>query len=397
MRSRNIRQNNQRATVGNRGAVVPGSGFSRRRGMVLMYVVLSFIPLMAMCSLAVDLGRYEVFKTELRRAAVAAARAGVAQLSASTSAASTAASNMAQLNTADGVAISNTNDTITINFIKWTSVANYTVLSPGNYSQANAIRVTITRTVPLIVAQLIGIPGKDATESSIAAISTSTDTEFVSATSDPWLAGEPDDTAGSQADPNYTGFGQNVNHPFPNDIAGPIGGKNSHGQRYSSPTMVNFNVTPGSTITLTNVNGAADNDPYGGAYDAKGNSGGSSWSYTDGAANGVSEHGMSDLNTPLNSIVGVFLDAQVPDNAGTPPAPLDFSTQTARDYTSLSPKLRQPFYAGDGQTSNSSQQTITVPPNATRMFIGVQDGWEWDNNIGGFNVTITQTTITTVQ
>jgi hypothetical protein len=69
---------------------------------------------------------------------------------------------------------------------------------------------------------------------------------------------------------------------------------------------------------------------------------------------------------------------------------LDFSTQTQRDYTSIDPQVRQPFFVGNGQTSGSVQQTIIVPSNATRLFLGTMDGHEWSNNVGGFNVTITQ-------
>jgi hypothetical protein len=48
----------------------------------------------------------------------------------------------------------------------------------------------------------------------------------------------------------------------------------------------------------------------------------------------------------------------------------------------------QPYYVGNGQTIAGGRQEIVVPANATRLFLGVMDGWEWSNNSGGFNCTI---------
>jgi hypothetical protein len=43
---------------------------------------------------------------------------------------------------------------------------------------------------------------------------------------------------------------------------------------------------------------------------------------------------------------------------------------------------------GDGLTSGSLSQTITVPAGATRLFLGTMDIFGWANNIGEFQVTI---------
>jgi hypothetical protein len=106
---------------------------------------------------------------------------------------------------------------------------------------------------------------------------------------------------------------------------------------------------------------------------------------------------MSNISTPINSLVGVFLDKDVPDTEGTPPPGLDFSTQGARDYTVLEPDNRQPFYVGSGQTSGGVQQSIVVPQNATRLFFGTMDGHEWSNNSGYFVATITEYQIEVVK
>ncbi len=105
---------------------------------------------------------------------------------------------------------------------------------------------------------------------------------------------------------------------------------------------------------------------------------------------------MSDAIMPKNSLNAVFLNNNVPDGQTVPPV-LDFSTQTARDYSKISPLVQQVFYTGTGLTSSGSQQSITVPAGATRMFLGTMDGHEWSNNSGGYNVTITQTNIELVQ
>ena len=76
---------------------------------------------------------------------------------------------------------------------------------------------------------------------------------------------------------------------------------------------------------------------------------------------------------------------------------LDFSTQASQDYNSLSPKLKQPFFIGDGETSSGAVQGIVVPQGATRMFFGTMDGHEWSNNTGGYTATISQSYIELVQ
>src|ERR1700722_7996962 len=53
---------------------------SRRRGVAIVYVAVCMIATMGLLSLAVDLGRVETAKTELRRATDAAARAALAAL-----------------------------------------------------------------------------------------------------------------------------------------------------------------------------------------------------------------------------------------------------------------------------------------------------------------------------
>ena len=74
----------------------------RRRGTSLIWVVVTLPVLMGFCSLAVDWGRVQVVKTELRRAADAAARYAAPALSDGITAVRARAKDSADDNTADG-------------------------------------------------------------------------------------------------------------------------------------------------------------------------------------------------------------------------------------------------------------------------------------------------------
>jgi hypothetical protein len=198
-----------------------------------------------------------------------------------------------------------------------------------------------------------------------------------------------------------------------------------------------LNVTPGSIVTVSipdNSSNEGNNQGYltggvGNTY-ADGDSGGSYAYYEDDAANSTttgagansgnvtgtlaqsststtglenSEHGISNILTPINSVVGVFMDqngatygadstqeAKESNSPGTPTG-LNFGTSSAQNYLELEPQLNQTFYVGDGTTaSGGTQQIIVVPNNAYALFLGTMDGHEWSNNAGGFTATITQ-------
>ena len=99
------------------------------------------------------------------------------------------------------------------------------------------------------------------------------------------------------------------------------------------------------------------------------------------------ENGLSDIMAPVNSLVGVFLGPDQPDQSPAPDA-LDFSTADSRDYASLAPALKQVFYIGDGMTSTGGRHHVTVPDGATRLFLGTMDGFAWNNDAGAFSVQI---------
>ena len=171
---------------------------------------------------------------------------------------------------------------------------------------------------------------------------------------DPWLAGMP---AGSTASLG--------------DVA-----------PFQSPLLVSgLPFAPGDVFTFSATGGVA----HGVTFPLQGPDGGPNQMHTTGAENGI-----SDINVPLNSLVGVFLGPLQP-NLSPAPAALDFGTAGSRDFIALFPLLKQVFFIGDGRTSGNAVQQFIAPAGATRLFLGTMDGFEWSNNVGVFNVNVTLT------
>jgi hypothetical protein len=90
----------------------------------------------------------------------------------------------------------------------------------------------------------------------------------------------------------------------------------------------------------------------------------------------------------MDALIGVFLDDSIPGNF-FPPAALDFSTASNRDFASSYPALRQSFFIGNGRDSAGNVQEFIVPEGATRLFLGTMDSYKWSDNIGSFTVNVT--------
>lgn len=105
--------------------------------------------------------------------------------------------------------------------------------------------------------------------------------------------------------------------------------------------------------------------------------------------------GISGYIGPQGPLAGVFLDDSVP-SSGPAPATLNFSPGSLGiDFLSLDPLLRQVFYIGDGVTSGGVFQTFIAPAGATRLFLGIPDGFgfvgapgAYDDNDGSYRVRI---------
>jgi hypothetical protein len=94
--------------------------------------------------------------------------------------------------------------------------------------------------------------------------------------------------------------------------------------------------------------------------------------------------GISGYIGPQGPLTGVFLDNNVP-NVGPAPATLDFSPAgLGIDFPTLSPALGQIFYIGDG-VSGAVFQEFTAPVGATRLFLGIPDGFGFVNGPGAYD------------
>jgi hypothetical protein len=93
----------------------------------------------------------------------------------------------------------------------------------------------------------------------------------------------------------------------------------------------------------------------------------------------------------------VFLTDAAP--SGTAPPRLDFSPGLGlgEGFLELSPDIQQAFWIGDGLTGDGDgfRQQIHVPANATRLFLGFEDGSAfvgnpccYNDNLGGYKATI---------
>lgn len=170
----------------------------------------------------------------------------------------------------------------------------------------------------------------------------------------PWLAGAPDGTPARRAD-------------------------RAPGQ---SPVQIDLPQATGCTELTFEASGGTSNDP--GCPANCGPTDGRGMAEHEGGA----ENGIAAARIPMNTLVGVFLGLAVPA-AGSEPEGLDFS-KLGLDVPRLAPKLAQPFFIGDGQTSAGQRQRFVVPAGATRLFLGSMDGYTWSNNSGSFDVEVTR-------
>ena len=80
-------------------------------------------------------------------------------------------------------------------------------------------------------------------------------------------------------------------------------------------------------------------------------------------------------NVPLDALVGVFLTDAAPEPF-TAPQPLALGDDMTH------PLLQQTFVIGTGL------QNIVIPTDATRLFFGLNNGYQWSNNVGAVDVTV---------
>src|SRR4051812_2448657 len=121
----------------------------RCHGVTMLYTVVAIVVLTGIMSFGIDFAHVQLVKTELQRAADAAARYGAAGLSSNTVA--TKAIDAADDNTVDGTALAITASNVTSG--NWDSTLNPAFDSTR--TPVNAVKVTISRTVNLLFAAAI--------------------------------------------------------------------------------------------------------------------------------------------------------------------------------------------------------------------------------------------------
>jgi Flp pilus assembly protein TadG len=344
-----------------------GPQAGRLNGVATLYLVIMLTGLVGICSLGADYARVQLAKTEMQRAADAAARYAALGLASSPATARANAKTVALENTTDALPVVLLDSDIEMG--TWNaSTKTFTLLTGANEVNATAVRVTARRAasrgnaIPLTFGHALGRDFCDVKAASIVFFNPAVDiVKDIPSTSNPWLAGMPSGTVANPGNPH--------NNP---DYA-----------PTASPQQINgVPLVAGQSLTFDSIDGGANNFQSSTLYTPDGNTG---WIVNNLAGN---EHGKSNLTAPINAVVGVFLDDQLPTQAGPVPASLDFSTAASRDFQSLSPQLRQPFFIGDGKMDDGTTQTFVVPPGATRLYIGTMDGYEWNNNVGKYTTTI---------
>lgn len=377
--------------------------------------MVGLLGLLGFASLAVDFGRVMLAKAELQTAADAAARYAVAGLRNEISGVSAAYGNAAAAlaeSSFDGGAVPFVPQT-DLQYGFFDEQSN-TFTPNSNVYASNAVRITLTGHVgsntPLTFLSLLGRDTCRVRAESIAMLKYNatqlgpngdgTFEYFVPATSNPWLAGMPEGTVanpnnpkknpdyagvefvddgvgkGLKSDKGNSGFGSGSNASSNYQLWGDYASKKASPIRAGSISIV-----PGATLTFAGLNGGANNSNSKTLFSADGNIN-SIVTNRNGA-----EHGKSDIKAPINSLIAVFLSDDDPSLTPAPPR-LDFSTAEKRNFQVLKPQLKQTFFIGDGRRSNGEVQQFVVPPGATRLYLATMDAWEWNNNVGGFYLTM---------
>jgi Flp pilus assembly protein TadG len=328
---------------------------------MMVYSTIVLFVLIAFTSLAVDFGRAQLAKSELRAAVDAAARYGAQGFSTSTVVAKAKAA--AAENRVDGRAFAL--QTADVELGVWRGNAFY---SSG--AGVSAVRVTGKLSnargtaVPLVFAGIFGQKTVDLTVQAVATYTApSSVTNVAYAKGNPWLSGMPTGTTANDFD--------SAPSASPTQVSG---------MTIVEGSALNFSFTGNASYlpgrTTNGPDGNLSRNIYNGWYTG----------YNTGH-----ENGMSNLTAPIAGVVGVFLNDAQPNTQGALPEDLDFSTPESRDFSSLAPKLRQPFFIGDGlREDHTTVQTFIVPSGATRLFIGIMDGQQWSDNSGSFTTDVSR-------
>jgi Putative Tad-like Flp pilus-assembly len=347
----------------------------RRHGVVLAFLVLLLVMFAAITSLAVDYGRVQLIKSEMQRTADATARGYMyyyntqGQTYANSKGPALYSSKNNPIDANSGTA-----PTVTVTWGYWSTTSNvFTTTNTTGY--APAVKVTVTRTnaggnpALLYFGKLLGVNSIDLHASAIAAqMGGQTTSVTISGTNNIYMAGMPVTTIS------------------------PNGGDT---ELLNPATQVaSIPVTPGTFLTFTNLSGTTSVDA--GSFANTGPSGSTAYpvyhgqSFDNNPDAPQTENGIADALMYEDATVGLFLNNNEPDTTAAPASIVDW-TQTSQNnqatYSNLA--LKTPFMIGDGQTTGGATQAFQVPAGATRFYIGIWDGYEYNNNSGSLTGTVT--------
>jgi Flp pilus assembly protein TadG len=388
----------------------PRARHARRRGSMMVYCIYIVLVSTAMISVAVDYGRMQMIKTQMQRCADATARGtlatclhyaqiygsyGYTPTTLANTYAATIAASMEANNPID--AKSNIAATYQVHVGSWyqdSSAPAPTFHWDAGAHSPLAVQVLISRTVATgnPVPLIFPLPnGKtfvsrtcDIWAVATAVLPNTTPIgETIQATQDPWLAGMPVGSTASDYDSVSTNSVTAGNNP-------------SNGYDANSTVAV----TPGAIITWQVMNAHMSHLQPPVYYSADGMTSNPYWHLKDGPVTepegSGGQNGIGDIYTPIDSVIGVFLDNAPPTDPSNT-AYANYANANMRNYTNDLNEItegdihiQQPFYIGDGTNMAGTQRSFVVPSNATRMFLGMMDGYQWSNNSGSFTVQGTQ-------
>lgn len=358
---------------------------------MLVYLTMTMTVMIGVGILAVDMGRQQIAQGELQAATDAAARyAAVGMISSSTrlKTARDQATLVAAEERVDGQPVTVAANDIELGY--W-NASSSTFVPVSNESNANAVRVTFRQTLgangsmPLF-AQALGASPRPLRASTVA-MATVTSTEVVApASGNLWLSDAPNNTTITNNQSNTARYDNS-------------GTSSNRKQRPREISLEDLGLKPGDIVSFEGLSGTGNNGS--GASDT-GPDGNMSHmvslgqTYSPGVP-AVGANGIANTRAPLAACMGLFLSDSLPTSSAQPSG-LDFGTEAQRDYLTLAPLCKQPFFVGDGKTSAGEVQQIRIPAGATRIFLGMMDAWQWNDNVGSFTLKFYRgTTVSTVR
>lgn len=94
--------------------------------------------------------------------------------------------------------------------------------------------------------------------------------------------------------------------------------------------------------------------------------------------------GISGYIGPQGALAGVFLTDAIPNGAA--PITLNFNPDgLGGEFSVLNPAIGQVFYIGDGKTTGGDFQTFIAPLGATRLALGIPDGFGFNGGPGAYD------------